>query len=148
VTNPASDDELLDAVTNLSRLSDRQLLERLVRTTERLEVRQMADSDYINAALASLDTQLSDLGIRLGNQADELKRLADEETDYESLKAAVNAAADRVQADAVAVANMAQPTQVADPSTPVEATPVPTDPATPIDPSVPAQSDPSLPGAS
>lgn len=149
VTNPVSDDELLDGVTDLSRLSDRQLLERLVRTTERMEVRHMADTDYINAALASLDTQLSDLGVRLQGQADELKRLAAEETDYESLKAAVNAAADRVQADAVAVSQFAQPTAVADPAQPdASATSVPADPATPIDPSAPAQSDPSLPGAS
>lgn len=149
MTAPASDDELLDGVTNLSRLSDRQLLERLVRTTERIEHTMASNTDYIEAALSSLDVQLSGLGVRLQNQADELKRLAADEADYESLKAAVNSAADRVQADAVAVANMAQPSAVADPAQPdASAVDVPADPATPIDPSAPAQSDPSLPGAS
>lgn len=148
MTTSASDDELLDGVTNLGRLSDRQLLERLVRTTERIEFTMASNTDYIEAALSSLDVQLSGLGVRLQNQADELKRLAADEADYESLKAAVNSAADRVQADAVAVANMAQPSAVADPAQPdASATEVPADPATPIDPSLPAQSDPTLPGA-
>lgn len=129
----ASDDRLLDRVRDLSKLSDRQLLERLVRTTERIETQMANDTSYIEAALSSLDVQLTDLGTRTQNWAELLKQAVSDSADLAELKSKVSGYADRIQADAVTVLGMAQPSAIADPAQPdATATPVPSDPATPI----------------
>lgn len=136
-----NDQNLLDLVS-VPQLSDRQLMERIARQLDRIEgkVDQMSvENDYMQAALQGLDVQLGNLGIRLQSQADELKRLVETAADYEQLRQQVNAAADRIQADAVAVSGMAQPSVVVDPDTPDEPTQIPTDPADPI-PSPPESS--------
>lgn len=130
--SPANDDELLDAVSDLSRLSDRQLLERLVRQNERIAIHMANDTAYIEAALSSLDAQLADLGTRTQNWAELLKQAASDSADLSELRAKVNGYADRIQADAVTVLGLAQPSAVANPETADEATPIPTDPETPI----------------
>jgi hypothetical protein len=127
-----TDSELLDGVQDLSLLSDRQLLERLVRTTEKIEERMTVDEDYLKAAFNSLDVQWTDLQTRLAAQATQLQQALADETEYQSLKTTVNAIADKMQADAVAMSNTAQPSAVADPSNPATAATVPADPSTPI----------------
>lgn len=148
------DDDLLDSVA-VARLSDRQLLERLVRTIERIEAHMSVDEDYLKAALSSLDVQVGNLGIRVQGWADQLTQAAQNATDFQSLRETVNQVAAGVQADAVAISNMAQPSQVANSATPVQATPVPTDTTDPISTdgtsapaasSTPAASAPVLPG--
>jgi ABC-type transporter Mla subunit MlaD len=132
VSTYSSSDRLLDQVTDLSKLSERQLLERIVRNQERMATQMANDTSYIDAALQSLDTQLSDLGTRTQNMADALRQATADATDLQDLRDKVNGYADRIQADAVSVLNMAQPSAVANPETPDQATPVPTDPETPI----------------
>lgn len=138
-----TDEELLDAVTDLGRLSTRQLLERLVRGQARMEMSLSAASDYMTAALESLDVQMRDLQTRLqadaANLAEQVRLVQEGQADT----AALTAAADRVQATAVLVAGLDTPTAVADENQPeVEAGDVPTDdpatPAEPTDPETPA----------
>jgi len=110
----ADDDRALDAVSDLSRLSDRQLLERLVRTQHRMEIAMSATSDYMTAALQSLDVQMEGLKTRLQEDAAELQAAVAAVAEGKADTAALSAAADRVQATAVAVAGLAQPTAVVD----------------------------------
>lgn len=135
VDSPAvNDSELLDGVQDLSLLSDRQLLERLVRATERIENQMTVDEDYLKAAMSSLDVQFANLQIRVQGYADQITQAAAQATDFQSLKETVNSVADKIQADAVTMSNMAQPSAVADPANPATTTEVPTDPTTPIPP--------------
>lgn len=91
------------------------------------------DTSYIEAALSSLDVQLTDLGTRTQNWAELLKQAVSDSADLAELKSKVSGYADRIQADAVTVLGMAQPSAIADPAQPdATATPVPSDPATPI----------------
>lgn len=128
-----SDDVLLDNVSDLSRLSSRQLLERLVRTSERIEQNMSADSDYIQAALGSLDTAMTGLSARLDAQAQKLAEEAQAATDLAALQEVVKNSADKISQDAQAIGQMA-PSQAADPGTPVSAPVVPEDPSQPIQP--------------
>jgi hypothetical protein len=114
------DDRLLDAVADLSRLSDRQLLERLVRQTTRMEIAMSAASEYMTAALESLDVQMRDLKIRLTEDAAELQAAVQAVAEGQEDTAALSAAAARVQATAEAVAGLAQPTAVVDEEQPDE----------------------------
>lgn len=86
-----------------------------------------AASDYMTAALDSLDVQMSNLQVRVQADAAALKAAVDAANQGQLDAAALSAAADRVQATAVLVAGLDQPSVVADPASPVEATPV--DPA-------------------
>ena len=102
-----ADTTLLHNVSDLSRLSKRQLLERLVRTLERIETNMSADSDYIAAALGDLDTAMAGLSARLDTQAQTLASEAAAATDLASLQAVVRSSADKISADAAAIAQMA-----------------------------------------
>ena len=140
----ASDDQ------DLWRLSKRHLLVRLVRTLDRMETFMSASSDYITAALDSLDVQMSNLQIRLTGDAQALKdaqdalatALANDASDAAAIQEAqaqLSAAADRIQATAVVASNLAQPSVAADPSDPPPVTPVEPvtdggDPAAPVEP--------------
>lgn len=141
MTTPAPSDDPFDHLP-VARLSDRQLLERLVRATERIEYQMTVDEDYLKAAMGSLDVQFDLLRQRVDAQGQALKDAIVNATDYESLRTAVNQVADRIQADAVAMTTMAQPSVVADPQTPGDAnTNIPTDPNTPIPPADSTQGD-------
>lgn len=128
-----ADDRHFDAVTDLSRLSDRQLLERMVRNQQRMEMMMSAASDYMTAALSSLDVQMQNLQTRMSADAAALKAAVDAAASGQADTAALVAAADRVQQTAELVASLDQPSVVADPESPVEATPVDPEPA-PADP--------------
>lgn len=119
------EDVLLDQVTDLSRLSDRQLIERLARGQQRLERALSSATDYMTAALDSLDVQMKDLQTRLQGDAAALAAAVEGLKQGQLDEAALSAAADRVQATAVVVAGLAQPTVVADPNTPNTAGPLP-----------------------
>lgn len=134
-----ADDECFDGIQDLGRLDTHQLLERLVRGQERMEKAMSAASDYMKAALDSLDVQMKDLQTRLTADAQALKDAITGAQLGAEDEAALTAAADRVQATAVLVSQLDMPTP-ADP-TPVDPTPTPADP-TPVDPT-PAPVDPA-----
>ena len=73
-----------------------------------------ATSDYMTAALQSLDVQMEGLKTRLQEDAAELQAAVAAVAEGKADTAALSAAADRVQATAVAVAGLAQPTAVVD----------------------------------
>ena len=125
----ASDDE------DLWRMTKRHMLVRLIRTLDRMELAMTASSDYLTAALESLDVQMQGLQARLTDEATQLKAaqdalaaaLSNDASDAAAIQEAqgqLNAAADRVQATAVLVAGLAVPSQVADPAVPADADPV------------------------
>lgn len=128
MTDDDYDDVLLDAVRALSRLSDRQLLERLVRTLDRMESSMSAASEYMTAALQSLDTQMQNLQIRLAEEAAELQAAVDAAAAGQLDTDALVAAAAKVQATAELVNTLGQPSAVVDPEDPTEAPEVPVAP--------------------
>jgi len=92
-----------------------------------METAISAASEYMTAALDSLDVQMRDLQIRLQEDAAELAAAIEALQNGELNEQALVAAADRVQATAVTVAGLAQPTAVVDPEQPGEAGPLPGD---------------------
>jgi len=119
------DDSLLDAVSDLSRLSDRQLLERLVRAVEGMEISMSAASDYMTEALASLDTQMEGLKNRIQADAEFLAEQVRLVQEGNADTAVLQTAAQRVMATATTVSQLAQPSVVADEEQPdVTAEPV------------------------
>jgi hypothetical protein len=110
-------------------LSKRGILRRILAVVERSETLVTAASDYMHAALDSLDLQLSNLQTRLAADAANLRAALEQVTLAEEDRATLLEAAGRVQATAQLVSNLAQPSAVADPAQPdVTAEPIPTEP--------------------
>lgn len=141
------DDELLDAVHRLSRLSDRQLLERIARAQVRMEMTMSAASEYMTAALESLDTQLSDLQYRLQEDNAELQAAVEAAAAGALDTDALVAAASKVQATAELVATLSAPSVVVDPETPDEVAPIPPSDEVPTEePTEPVEETPIVEG--
>ena len=133
MTNARDDQD--PTVTDPWQLSKRQLLVHIITRLDRMETAMTASSDYLTAALESLDVQMQGLQVRLTDEATQLKAaqdalaaaLSNDASDAAAIQEAqgqLNAAADRVQATAVLVAGLAVPSQVADPAVPADADPV------------------------
>ena len=124
-------------------LNKRELLCLILSTIERVELKLSAASEYMTAALESLDVQMNDLRTRLTGDAQTLADAIAALNLSQADSAALTAAADRVQATAVLVAGLAQPTAVADENQPdVTVDPIPAEaPAT----DAPAEQDPAFP---
>lgn len=121
----ASINVLTDSLADLGRLSNRQLLERIARAQNRLEQLMSEASDYLNQALDGLDAQMQTLQQRLQGEADELMQAVQAAADAAGDTQAIQAAAGRVKATADLVSGLALPSEVADPQSPAEATPIP-----------------------
>lgn len=125
-------------------LSKRGFLRLILSALERIERIVTAASDYMQAALDSLDVQLRDLQTRLQTDAEALRLAIENSSLADEERAELVAAADRVQATAVLVSGLAQPSVVADPEQPdVQADPIP--PAEQTPDQAPGQ-DPAEPG--
>lgn len=137
----------LDGVINYLRSlrSDRRLLNLIYASVQRLEIAVSAQTDYMTAALAGLDTQMANLQTRLADEAQQLTDALANATLGTEDEAALNAAAARVQATAELVATLAQPSVVVDPSNPVTPDPITPDPTPdPVTPDpTPAPVDPT-----
>ena len=99
-------------------LSKRSLLLLILRTLERVENIVSTASEYMTNALASLDTQLTDLQTRLAGDAAALAAAIAALDLSQADSAALTAAADRVAATATLVSGLAQPTAVVDEAQP------------------------------
>ncbi len=116
--------ELLDSTDDLNQLSDRQLLQRIARAQDRLEHIVTQASEYLDQALDGLDQQLQSLQSRLSADAAELQTALDQLAGAEGEHQALMDAAQRVQATADLVSGLALPSEVANPDSPAEATPI------------------------
>ncbi len=115
---------LLDNTDDLAQLSDRQLLQRIARAQDRLEQIVTQASEYLDQALDGLDQQLQGLQARLSSDAAELQAALEQIANADGEHQAIVEAVQRVQATADLVAGLALPSDVANPDTPAEATPV------------------------
>jgi hypothetical protein len=114
--------QAIDTTDDLSQLSNRQLLQRLVRAQHRLEQIVTQASEYLDQALDGLDQQLQGLQSRLSAEAAELQAAVEALASSEGEHQAVLDAAQRVQATADLVAGLALPSEVTNPDLPAEAT--------------------------
>lgn len=122
---PSKRELLMKLHHRVDRINDK--LDAVLAASLRTEALMTAAKDYIEAALASLDVQMTNLQIRLTQDAEALAQaLANAQIAAED-EAALVAAADRIQATAVLVNTLAQPTAVADPDDPAEADPLDSD---------------------
>lgn len=113
---------------DVSDLSKRGILRRILAVVERTENLVTAASEYMHAALDSLDLQMQNLQIRLAADAANLAAALEEVQLAEEDRATLLEAAGRVQATAELVSTLAQPSAVADPAQPdVVANPIPTE---------------------
>ncbi len=111
---------------SLEDLSKSAILRRILNTVERVELMVSAASDYMVEALSGLDSQMEGLKARLQADAEALQNALSQLDLAEEDSAALVAAADRVNATAQAVSQLAQPSAVADPDQPdVTAEPLP-----------------------
>lgn len=133
----SEDDHLLDRV-GAARLSDRQILERVLRSIDRMETNMSAASDYMNAALESLDTQMRLLQERMSGDAEYLAEQIRLVQEGQADTAALSEAAARVQRTAEVVATLDQPSAVVDEEQPdATAGELPEEPTAPSEPTDP-----------
>ncbi len=111
----------LDNVRDLSKMGKRQLLERILRSQERMELLMSQSLDDLRGALDGLDSQMESLKTRLAQEAAELRAALANQED----SAAIEAAAARIEATAQLVSGLAVPSAVVDPDDEATAGPLP-----------------------
>lgn len=93
-------------------LTDRALLVRVLEAVQRMETAVSAATDALNVALATLDSQIQDLALRIQASLNDLAAAVDKAALADADEAAITAAADQIQAQASALAQLDVPPAV------------------------------------